>query len=224
MNLENLERFVRATGANHDAVQEEMVAYADAHGFPIIGPDAGAALRLLARLTDAERVFEFGSGYGYSASWFFRGGAGEVVLTEIDAEELSMAESFLERAGYADRARFELDDAIEVIDEYEGPFDVVLVDHDKERYALGFERVREKVRPGGVVVADNMVRGPIDFDALLGYFDAGEPLPADADESTHGVVDYIETVRADPDFESLVLPVGSGLCLSTRVAPAGDED
>lgn len=219
MDLESLERFVRATGPAHHAVQEEMVAYAEEHSFPIIGPDAGAVLRLLARLTDAERVFEFGSGYGYSASWFFRGGADHVVLTEIDEEELGMAESFLERTGDADRATFEHGDALEIVDSYDDPFDVVLIDHDKERYALGFELVREKVREGGVVVADNMVRGPIDFDALLAYVDADEPLPAGANESTHGVADYLETVDSDPDFESFVLPVGSGLCVSTRVTP-----
>jgi predicted O-methyltransferase YrrM len=220
MHPDSLERFVRATGADHVPVQEEMVAYADEHGFPIIGPDAGAVLRLLARLTDAERVFEFGSGYGYSASWFFRGGADHVVLTEYDEDELAMAESFLDRLGYADRATFEHGDAIETVDRYDGPFDVVLVDHDKERYALGFEKVREKVRPGGVVVADNMVRGPIDFDALVAYFDQEQSLPEGANEATHGVVDYLETVRADPAFESFVLPVGSGICLSTRVADA----
>lgn len=224
MDMESLERFVRATGPTHDAVQTEMVAYAEEHGFPIIGPDAGAVLRLLARLTDARRVFEFGSGYGYSASWFFRGGASEVILTEIDADELSMAESFLERTGHADRATFEHGDAIEIVDEYDGPFDVALVDHDKERYALGFQRVREKVRPGGVVVADNMARGPIDFDALLAYFDDDESLPEGASEATRGVADYLETVRADPAFESFVLPVGSGLCVSTRVAPTDDAD
>lgn len=222
MDLDSLERFVRATGPSHDAVQEEMVAYAEEHGFPIIGPDAGAVLRLLARLTDAERVFEFGSGYGYSASWFFRGGADHVTLTEIDEDELGMAESFLERTGDAHRATFEHGDAIGIIGSYDGPFDVVLVDHDKERYAQGFERVREKVRRGGVVVADNMVRGPIDFDALLEYFDEGASLPADTNESTRGVVDYVETVRADPEFESFVLPVGSGLCVSTRVIPVED--
>lgn len=223
MDSDDVERYVRATGPTHNEVQEEMVAYAEEHGFPIIGPDAGAVLRLFARLTDAERVFEFGSGYGYSASWFFRGGADEVVLTEIDEEELGMAESFLARTGHAEQATFELGDAIEIVDEYDGPFDVVLIDHDKERYAMGFDRVREKVREGGVIVADNMLGGPSDYEALTEYFDAGEPIPDDADESTHGIAEYVDRVREDPAFESFVLPVGSGLCVSTRVGPVDEE-
>lgn len=140
MHADVVQRYVRATGASHSEIQEEMAAYADEQGFPIIGPDAGGVLRMLARLTDAERVFEFGSGYGYSASWFLAGGADEVVLTEIDEEELEMARSFLARADDTDRAHYELGDALETVDDYDGPFDVVLVDHDKPRYALGVLR------------------------------------------------------------------------------------
>ena len=222
MELETVERYVRATGASHSEVQSEMADYADENGFPIIGPDAGAVLRMLARLTDAERVFEFGSGYGYSASWFLDGGADEVVLTEIDEDELDMARTFLDRAGDADRAQFEHGDALETVDAYDGPFDVVLIDHDKPRYAQGFDKAREKVPEGGVIVADNMTRGPIDLDALTAYFADDEPLPEDASDGTEGIANYVEHVHADPAFESFVLPVGSGLCLSTRVASRPD--
>ncbi|KPN31149.1 putative O-methyltransferase [Halolamina pelagica] len=223
MDLETVERYVRATGASHSEIQAEMADYADENGFPIIGPDAGAVLRMLARLTDAGRVFEFGSGYGYSASWFLAGGADEVVLTEIDDDELEMAREFLDRAGVAERARFEHGDALELVEAYGGPFDVVLIDHDKPRYAQGFDKAREKVPEGGVIVADNMTRGPIDLDALTAYFADEEPLPDDASDGTEGIADYVEHVHADPAFESFVLPVGSGLCLSTRVTPRGEE-
>jgi predicted O-methyltransferase YrrM len=219
MAWDAIQRYMRATGASHSEIQEEMAGYADEHGFPIIGPDAGGVLRMLARLTDAETVFEFGSGYGYSASWFLAGGAEKIVLTEIDEEELEMARSFLARAGYDDRASYELGDALETVESYDGPFDVVLIDHDKPRYADGFERVREKVPAGGVVVADNMTHGPADLDALVAYFADDEPLPEDADDSTEGIANYLEYVRGDPAFESFILPVGSGICLSTRVAP-----
>jgi len=219
MQSDAIQRYIRATGASHSEVQGEMVAYAHQHEFPIIGPDAGAVLRLLARMTDAGTVFEFGSGYGYSASWFLAGGADEIVLTEIDEAELDMARSFLARAGHGDRVHYELGDALDVVGEYDGPFDLVLIDHDKPRYTDGFEEVREKVPEGGVIVADNMIRGPIDVEALSAFFADEEPLPEDASEETAGIADYVDHVRADPAFESFILPVGSGICLSTRVAP-----
>jgi len=217
---DEIARFLRATGPDHDPIQMEMAEYASEEGFPIIGPNAGAVLRLLARLTDAERVFEFGSGYGYSAYWFIQGMApdGHIVLTEFDEDELAMGREFLDRAGVADRASFEVGDAMETIERYDGPFDVVLIDHQKHRYADAFERVRTDVSVGGVVVADNMMEGPIDFDRLLAHFDAGEPLPTPEDDrETAGIGRYVDTVRADPTFETFLLPVGSGISISTRI-------
>ncbi len=213
-------RFLRATGPDHDPIQTEMAEYATAEGFPIIGPNAGAVLRLLARLTDAERIFEFGSGYGYSAYWFLQGmnPNGHIVLTEFDEDELAMGREFLDRADLVDRASFEAGDAMETIERYDGPFDVVLIDHQKHRYADAFERVRTDVRVGGVVVADNMMEGPIDFDRLLAHFENDEPLPAaESDRETAGIGQYVDTVRADPAFETFLLPVGSGISISTRV-------
>jgi predicted O-methyltransferase YrrM len=210
-------QFVRATGPDHDPIQREMADYADEHGFPTIGPGPGAVLRLLARLTTAESVFEFGSGYGYSASWFARGmDAGEIVLTEFDEDELDMGRDFLARGDYAPDFAFVHGDAVAAIDDYDGPFDLVLIDHQKTRYAEAFEKVREKVRPGGVVVADNVVAGPIDFAALVDYVAEGTELP-EGDEETAGIADYLDTVRADDAFETTVLPVGEGIAVSNRV-------
>ena len=124
-------------------------------------------LRLLACLTDADTVFAFGSGFGYSASWFLRGGADRVILTEFDANELDQGRDFMPEAGLADRCVFEEGDAMETIERHDGPFDVVLVDHQKERSADPFHAVRD-----------------------------------------------------DPVFEMAVLPVGSGLAVSTKTGCA----
>jgi predicted O-methyltransferase YrrM len=75
-------------------------AFADREGFPTVGAAVGGWRALLARAVDAERVFEFGSGFGYSAYWFARElpADGEVVLTEIDEDELDQAREYLEKA------------------------------------------------------------------------------------------------------------------------------
>ena len=213
---DDLARFVRTTGPAHDEIQAEMADYADERGFPIVGPEVGGTLRLLARLTDARRVFEFGSGFGYSAYWFLRGmDGGEVVLTEVDADELAMAREFFERADLTDYATFEEGDAIGIVDDYDGPFDLVLVDNEKHRYVEAFEAVREKVPVGGVVVADNVMAGPVDFETLLAHVD-GDSMD-DVDEATRGIADYLDTVRGDEAFETVVLPLGEGIAVSTRV-------
>jgi predicted O-methyltransferase YrrM len=219
---DNVARFVRATGPAHDEFQTEMAEYAEKQGFPIVGPEVGGVLRLLARLTDASRVFEFGSGFGYSAYWFLRGmdEAGTVVLTEFDADELELAREYFERAGLSERATFEEGDAVSLVDDYDGPFDLVLVDNEKHRYTEAFEKVREKVRVGGVVVADNVMTGPVDFDALLAHAEGDESLDADVvvDEDTRGIAEYLDVVRGAEAFETVVLPVGQGIAVSTRTA------
>jgi predicted O-methyltransferase YrrM len=215
---DEIARFVRAVGPDPDETLIEMDEYAAAEGFPHVGPDVGAFLRFVARLNDAKRVFEFGSGYGYSAYWFADAlpDDGELVLTEVDEAELELAREYMAAGGYDGLARYELGDAMETIDRYDGPFDVVLIDHQKERYADAFEAVRSKVPVGGVVIADNAITASVvDFDALLEWAEGGSPTAVD--EHTRGVIDYLETVSADPAFETIVVPVGEGIAVSYRV-------
>ncbi|WP_254864213.1 O-methyltransferase [Halovivax gelatinilyticus] len=215
---DSVKRYLRATGPDHDEIHAAMADHADECGFPIIGPDAGGVLRSYAAATRAERVFEFGSGFGYSAYWFLKGMAddGEIILTEIDKEELAEGERFLAEAGVADRATFEHGDAMEIAREHEGPFDVVLIDHQKSRYADAFELIRDELAPGGVVIADNIFYGAVDYEDILPYVESGEPLPDD--DNTRGIADYLDTVRAADGFHTVVLPVGSGLAVTTREA------
>lgn len=208
------ESFLQAANPEPSPLIREMTEYGRQESFPIVGPEVGRFLRVVARLANAERVFEFGSGFGYSGAWFL--GAlpvdGELVLTDYDAENLEQAESFLSRAGHDATINYEAGDAMETFQAYDGPFDVILVDHDKERYADAFEDAHEKLAPGGVVIADNMMAGPVtheDVQAVL----AGD---ATEDEATRGVADYVEHVRDDPAFETSFVPLGSGLAVSTK--------
>ena len=141
-----------------------------------------------------------------------------MVCTEFDADEAERGVAFAADNGYADRVTFEVGDAMEAIGRYDGPFDAVLIDHQKERYADAYRAVLPKVRTGGVIVADNIARGPIDFGDLVAHFEAGEPLPdAPVDAETRGIGEYVGTVRSDDAVETAVLPVGSGIAVSTVV-------
>lgn len=215
---DEIARFVRAVGPDPDETLIEMDEYAAAEGFPHVGPEVGSFLRFLARVSGAERVFEFGSGYGYSAYWFAAAlpDDGEIVLTEVDEDELELAREYMAAGGYDELARYELGDAMATIDRYDGPFDVVLIDHQKARYADAFEAVRSKIPVGGVVVADNAITASVvDFDDLLEWAESGAPV--ETNDHTQGVIDYLETVRADPDFETIVGPLGEGIAVSYRV-------
>ena len=213
--LRAISRFVSLSGPAPTPIQEEMHDYARDHRFPIIGPQVGGLLSILARLVDAREAFEFGSGFGYSASWIARAlpSDGRIVLTEYDADELDLAREFAERAGHADRMAFEAGDAMAAVERYDGPFDLVLMDQEKSRYVDGLEAIRGKLAPGGVVIADNMTAGPAAFEDVLAALE-GEDVDQ---EAARGVAGYIEHVREDPGFESIVVPMGNGIAVSTKL-------
>ncbi|WP_436347560.1 O-methyltransferase [Natronorubrum sp. FCH18a] len=236
---DEIARFVRAVGPEPDETLREMDDYAEREGFPHVGPEVGAFLRFVARMADAERIFEFGSGYGYSAYWMAEAlpTDGEIVLTEVDEDELELAREYMDAGGYDDLARYELGDAMETVEAYDGPFDVVLIDHQKHRYADALEAVRSKVPVGGVVIADNaLTSSSIEFETLLAIVESetrakhgsrssergGTPReqgrePDEVNDHTQGIADYLERVTDDPDFETIVLPLGEGIAASYRV-------
>jgi caffeoyl-CoA O-methyltransferase len=195
-----------------------MQAYGEEIGFPIIGPEIGGWLDLLVRMVDARQIFEFGSGFGYSAYWFARAlpSDGEIVLTEVDADELDRAREYLDRGDLGEHAVFECGDAIETVAEYDGPFEVVLIDVLKHEYEAAFEAVREKVTPGGIIVADNMMMATdIEFETVVRSVEEDTAV-VETNKQTQGIIDYLARVRADPQFETGILPLGSGVAVSCR--------
>ncbi|MFB6135896.1 MAG: O-methyltransferase [Halobacteriaceae archaeon] len=214
-----VDRLLELTAPEGDDVLDDMEAQAEREGFPTVGREVGAFLRLCARLTGAESAFELGSGFGYSAYWVAEAlpANGRVVLTEFDEGELDQARTYFERGGYADRAVFEAGDALEIVERYDGPFDLVLVDHQNEKYVEGFEAVREKVAPGGVVVADNVLHstGQYDPEDFLAELEGEEP--GRGGQYTGAIADYYRHVSAAPEFETTTMPVGEGLFVSVRV-------
>jgi predicted O-methyltransferase YrrM len=217
-----VEAFAATVGPEPDEILAEMDRRAEETGFPTVGPAVGGWLQQLAGLLGAERVFEFGSGFGYSAYWFLRGmdESGRIVLTEIDSEELDDARRNLERGGVAGRARFEHGDAIEIVDEYEGPFDIALIDNEKRRYTEAFEAIRSEIPVGGIVVADNAIRGPFEFETLSALVDGGDVDGIDDPNvgAARGVAAYLDHVRSADAFETTLLPLGEGLAVSRRIA------
>lgn len=214
---EDIVQFARAIGPTPDSVIEEMDAYADDRGFPTVGPDVGGWLALLTRIIGARSIFEFGSGFGYSAYWFARAlpSDGEVVLTDRDPENLDRAHEYLDRGGYLDKVTLEQGDAIEIIDQYETSFDVVLIDNEKHRYREAFESIREQVSSGGLVIADNTMTAPphVDFDDLVAFAEGHD---VEMNEGTRGIATYLETVTNDPAFETAILPLGEGVAVSHK--------
>ena len=213
MLSDDLEAFLPTVLPPHKGRQEDMLPHASALDFPTIGHNAGSTLAMLAAARGAQKVFEFGSGFGYSASWFLRGmepGA-SIVLTEVD-DDIEDAERFLADATDQYELHFERDDALAVIQRYAGPFDIVLLDHDKAAYQQAFDLVVDKMAPGGLIIADNVLNGPVHYTDIMEYVDGAATMPDDPDAA--GIVSYLQTVRDHPGAQTTILPVDEGLAVS----------
>ncbi len=199
-----IERYLHELANPDDPILREMEMLGAERSFPIVGPQVGGLLRLLASAISARRVIELGSGFGYSAYWFAQavGPQGLVVLTDTSSERASEAESFLERGGLLDRARIVVGDGLEVIDRIGGEFDIVFNDIDKERYPLVLEKAAAALRPGGLLISDNML-----------WF--GTVLDDDAKEaSTRGVQELTRMLYESADFHTVLIPMRDGVTVS----------
>lgn len=198
-----LESYLETLLPETDPVQAEMEALAEERNFPIVGPLVGRLLYLLARLVDARRVLELGSGFGYSALWFARAlpPDGSVVLTEWDPDDSRRARDFLERAGLAGRARFEVGDALELVEALPGPWDIVFIDVDKEQYPDALEAAVPRLRPGGLLLVDNVL-----WQGRVATEEPPEP-------STSGVLELNRRIHSDPRLDTAVVPLRDGVAV-----------
>jgi len=185
-----------------------MERYAVEHDFPIIGPVCGHLCYQAARMTGARRVFELGSGYGYSTAWFARAvrenGGGEVHHTVWDQALSDQARGHLEAMGLADLVRFHVVEAVDALREQSGNFDLIFSDIDKEGYPASLPVIQESLRPGGVLIVDNLLWGNRIFD------------PSQTDEATEGVRELTRLVTRSDRWIASILPIRDGLLLAHK--------
>jgi predicted O-methyltransferase YrrM len=187
------------------AVLEEMEAVARERDFPIIGPASGQLCYVLARLIGARRVFEMGSGFGYSTAWFARAvrenGGGEVHHVVWDEGLSGEARTWLDRVGVADLVRFHMAEAVAALTEEPDPFDLIFIDIDKEAYPEAVRLAGEKLRPGGLVIVDNALwSGRI--------FDESDDSPA-----TAGIREATR-ILGEPPWIRALAPIRDGLLIA----------
>jgi predicted O-methyltransferase YrrM len=141
------------------AVLKEIEELSDRARFPIVGPLLGRTLYLLAGLSGARRIFDAGTGIGYSASWLAAGAGPGATVVCVDAAEgnLARARDFHERAGLGVDFEYRAGDASEVLEADPGPFDVIFNDLDKGAYPRFAKLAVARLRPGGVYAADNVL-------------------------------------------------------------------
>jgi predicted O-methyltransferase YrrM len=189
------------------AVMLEMEKLAKDRNFPIIEPQVGRILYQYTKIIGARRVFEMGSGFGYSAYWFALAlpEDGKVICTEAAGNNIDLAEDFLKAAGLLHKVEFKKGDAIKILAQTNGTFDIILNDVDKDDYPRALETALPKLRVGGLLITDN---------ALWHGRVVNNPQP---DVYTKGVLEFNQLAMAAEKLWTTILPVRDGLAVSLKV-------
>ena len=173
-----------------------------------VGTGAGAMLRVVAAAVQARHVVEIGTGAGTSGLWLLSGMPDDGVLTTIDssAEHQRAAREAYAEAGYAhQRTRVITGDAAEVLPRMtDGAYDLVVIDADKSGYPTYVEHAIRLLRPGGVLVMDNM----------LWHDQVADPAARDATTST--LRDLGKALRDHDQLTTTLLPVSDGLLVAVK--------
>jgi caffeoyl-CoA O-methyltransferase len=187
---------------------QRMEAYAREHEFPIIGPAAGQCCYVLTRLTGARRVFELGSGYGYSTAWFARGvrenGGGEVHHVVWDAALSAQARVHLNALGYGGIVQYHIGEAVSMLRDATGMFDLVFMDIDKTGYPGAIPVIAPRLRQGGVLIVDNMLWSGRVFD------------PGDTSPDTVAIREATRLLTGSAGWVTTLVPIRDGLMVATR--------
>jgi len=203
-----IEQYLRGLYEDGDPVRREMEELAEKRGFPIVGPLVGRELSLLTKAIGAKKVFELGSGYGYSAIFFGRavGPDGVVHCTDLSPDNVKAAQGFLTRAGLWSMVTYHQEEATSALRKVGGIWDIIYNDIDKDGYPETVELAYQHLRPGGLFITDNVLW-------------SGRVLEGDRDQSpsTKGVIEFTRRLLAHKGFLTSINPTRDGVAVALRL-------
>lgn len=168
----------------------------------------GKMLELFTKMLQPKTILEIGTYTGYSGICLARGLGkdGKLITLDINDELETMVRGFFEESGLAAQIDYRLGNAREIIPTLDGPFDLVFIDADKFYYAEYFDLIIDKVRPGGIILADNVLwSGKI-------LVEKGQKI----DKDTQALLDFNRKIQEDPRVENILLPIRDGVMMARK--------
>lgn len=194
----------------NDPILQEMEAYAAEHRVPIADPEVARFLEITAFAIGAQSALEIGMAIGYSVVHLARGmGDGGVVVTiEPSDEMIKAASGYLQRANLFDQVRIKRGKALDVMPQLTDTFDLLYIDAVKEEYADYLDLGLPLLRPGGVVIVDNLLWGGR----------VAQPESANDESSTTALREFNDYFLNHPQLRSEILSVGDGLGYAVNIS------
>lgn len=171
----------------------------------------GRILSMIAKLANPKVILEIGTYTGYSALCLAEGLQPDGVLHTIDVNEelVDLQKKYFDASAYAKNIKQHLGPALEIIPQLEGEFDLVFMDADKPNYPAYFELIIDRLKPGGLILSDN----------VLWSGKVVEPLNP-KDISTKALLEYNKTLAEDERLETVLLAIRDGLTVSRKKIPS----
>lgn len=171
----------------------------------ISGHFQGRVLAMVSKLVSPRTILEIGTYTGYSALCLAEGlqPGGTIHTIDHNEELFDFQRKYFDRSDFGDNIRQHLGNALELIPGIPGPFDLVFIDADKSNYSNYFELVIDKMRPGGVILSDNVLWSGKVTEA-----------PGEKDLDTRELIRYNRRLNEDPRIETVLLPIRDGLTIS----------
>ena len=205
-----IERYLSGLNRATDEVLAEIARDGEQQGLPLVDAEVGALLRVLTTAIGATRILEIGTCIGYSGIWL--AGAlpkdGMLFTLEMNEERANIARANFAKAGLSDRVSVMVGDAQLKIVKLAGPFDLIFQDGAKPLYNTLLDPLVERLRPGGLLVTDNVLW---DGKVVPGY------LPTEAtDEDTRAIATYNERINTHPQLLTATVPLRDGVSISVK--------
>ncbi len=212
-----IEGYLANLNRGADALLRDIARKGVERTLPLVDAEVGALLRVLAMAVGARKILEIGTAVGYSGIWL--AGAlppdGMLMTMEMDPERGREAQENFKAAGLASRVSVIMGDAQRMIAKVAGPFDLIFQDGDKKLYVPMLDRLVTLLRPGGLLVTDNVL-----WDGkVVPGFAAGSALASAErvdDESTRAIAEYNERVAAHPALLTTIVPLRDGVSISVK--------
>lgn len=170
----------------------------------VAGHLQGKILEMISKMIRPTTILEIGTFTGYSTICLAKGLTGEGMMhtIEINDELEDFTTSWFVKAGLADKIKLHLGDALSIIPQLNYSFDLVFIDGEKNEYSAYYKLVFDKVRPGGFILADNVLwSGKVVTEATR------------PDCSTRGILEFNEMVLHDQRVEKVIFPLRDGLTI-----------
>jgi caffeoyl-CoA O-methyltransferase len=188
-----------------DAVISEMERYAKQHDVPIIGPVVARMVYLMAQISGAKRIFEMGSAIGYSTIWLARaaGAGAEVYYTDGDPANAARARGYFKRAGVENCIQIMTGDAVNLIDQVPGVFDLIFIDVDKHQYPEALRKAILRLRSGGLLLTDNVLW-------------SGKVARKSNDPRTRAIQQFNKLIYSSSELFPIIIPLRDGVAVCRK--------